>query len=237
MGKPFAITDDPSDAAGFAPAAGGDRPTLAGDAWHFLSNFLRHPRTIGAVAPSSRKLAEAMLPPVDFRAAKVVVELGAGTGAITGMIQERMGPGATLVAVELNPGAVERLRRRFQGIRVICDSAENLPQHLELLGHGPADCVISSLPWSSMTAALQVRLLASVAASLRPGGSFSTMAYLHARGSAAGRGFRAELERHFGGITSSKVVWANVPPAFVYYGQRAPHRPGAGAASAAKVQP
>jgi phospholipid N-methyltransferase len=46
------------------------------------------------------------------------------------------------------------------------------------------------------------------------------MAYLHASAYLAARKFRAELRRHFGEIERSKVVWANVPPAFVYYGRR-----------------
>jgi phospholipid N-methyltransferase len=220
MGKPYLITENPTEAAGFEAAPGSGHPSLAGDAWHFVSNFVRNPRTIGAVAPSSRKLAEAMLPPVDLRTAKVVVEVGAGTGAITGRIMEAIAPDAALIAIELNPDAVERLRRRFPRIHAICDSVEHLPQHLDLLGHGQADSIVSSLPWSTMTTDLQRRLLDSVVASLKPGGSFSTMAYLHASNSAAARSFKTELERHFGEITSSKVVWANIPPAFAYYGRR-----------------
>ena len=217
MGKPYSITETTTGAGGFAPAPGPGRPSSAGDAWHFLATFVRHPRTIGAVAPSSRRLAAAMLAAADLESAKVVVELGAGTGAITGPIRRRIGPHATFISMELNPGAVDRLRRRFRGIHVICDSAENLRLHLDLLGLQNADCIISSLPWSSMDAEVQRRVLESTAASLRPGGSFSTMAYLHASGYAAARHFRSELVRHFGRIESSKVVWANIPPAFVYH--------------------
>ncbi len=218
MGKPYSITETTTGAAGFAPAASPSRPSLAGDAWHFLSTFARHPRTIGAVAPSSRRLASAMLAAADLQSAGVVVELGAGTGAITGPIRERIGPHASFISMELNPGAVDRLSRRFRGIHVICDSAENLRLHLDILGIQNADCIISSLPWSSMNTDLQGRILDSVFASLRSGGSFSTMAYLHASGYASARHFRAGLVRRFGQIKSSKVVWANVPPAFVYHG-------------------
>jgi phospholipid N-methyltransferase len=179
-----------------------------------------HPKTIGAVAPSSRKLAEAMAPSAELQSARVVVELGAGTGAITGLIRERLRPDATFITLEMNPSAVDRLHRRFRGLHIICDSAENLRLHLDLLGHRHADCIISSLPWSSMDGDVQGRVLESIAASLRPGGCFSTMAYLHASAYPAARRFRADLRRHFSKITKSKVIWANLPPAFVYYGQR-----------------
>ena len=159
MGKPYSITETTTGAGGFAPAPSPSRPSSAGDAWHFLATFVRHPRTIGAVAPSSRRLAAAMLAAADLESAKVVVELGAGTGAITGPIRRRIGPHATFISMELNPGAVDRLRRRFRGIHVICDSAENLRLHLDLLGLQNADCIISSLPWSSMDAEVQRRVL------------------------------------------------------------------------------
>jgi phospholipid N-methyltransferase len=221
MGKSYSITETPTGAAGFSSVARRATPSFAGDAWHFLSTFARHPKTIGAVAPSSRRLAEAMAPALDLQSARVVVELGAGTGAITGLIRERIRLDATFLSVEMNPAAVDRLRRRFRGLHVICDSAENLRLHLDRLGHRHADCIVSSLPWSSMNADLQGRVLESIVASLRPGGCFSTMAYLHASGYASARHFRAEFGRHFGQITSSKVVWANLPPAFVYYGRKA----------------
>src|ERR1035438_3155191 len=221
MGKSYSITETDAGAADFTSVARRNRPSSAGDAWHFISAFVRHPKMIGAVAPSSRRLAGAMISAVDLRTAGVVVELGSGTGAITGPIRAGMGPHATFISMELDPGAVDRLTRRFRGLHVICDSAEFLRLHLDRLGHRHADCIISSLPWCSMDMDLQDRVLDSIVASLRPGGCFSTMAYLHASGYASARRFRAALVRHFGRVTSSKVVWANVPPALVYSGRRA----------------
>jgi phospholipid N-methyltransferase len=220
MDKSYSMTESPSGTAGFGRVGGQRRPSSAGDAWHFVSTFVLHPKITGAVAPSSRKLAEAMISGADLQNANLVIELGAGTGAITELIRERMKPNATLISLEMNSSAVDRLRRRFRGLHVICDSAENLRLHLDFLGHRHADCIISSLPWVSMGTDLQGRLLDSIVASLKPGGSFSTMAYLHASAYLAARRFKAELGRHFGEIKRSKVVWANVPPAFAYYGRR-----------------
>jgi phosphatidylethanolamine/phosphatidyl-N-methylethanolamine N-methyltransferase len=185
--------------------------------WHFISAFLRRPLTVGAVAPSSPALARAMVPPNDLKSAQIVVELGAGTGAITREIRQRIGLNTELAAFELHPDATGCLRKKFPGIHVIQDTAENLRQHLDRLGHRYADCIISGLPWSTMSDPLQSRILDAVLASLHPEGVFSAMVYLHSKGLPSSNKFKRKLEARFGRIAASPIVWANLPPAFVYY--------------------
>src|SRR6185503_18738237 len=69
----------------------------------FLKKFLRAPIQIGAVAPSSAGLAELITADIGLEQARLVVELGPGTGAFTGAIERRMRPDAKLVAVEVDP--------------------------------------------------------------------------------------------------------------------------------------
>jgi phosphatidylethanolamine/phosphatidyl-N-methylethanolamine N-methyltransferase len=185
--------------------------------WHFISAFLRRPLTVGAVAPSSPALARAMVPPLDLKSAGIVVELGAGTGAITQEIRHRIGLGTELAAFELHPDAVERLHKKFPDIEIIHDTAENLREHLDRLGHRFADCIVSGLPWSMMSDPLQSRILDAVLATLHPEGVFSAMVYFHAKGLPSSRKFKRKLEMRFARITASPIVWGNMPPAFVYY--------------------
>lgn len=185
--------------------------------WHFISAFLRRPLTVGAVAPSSPALARAMVPPVDLKSAQIVIELGAGTGAITQEIRHRIGLGTELAAFELHPDAIERLRKKFPDIHIIHDTAENMRPHLDRLGHRHADCIVSGLPWSTMSDPLQDRILDAVLASLHPEGVFSAMVYLHAKRLPSSAKFRRKLETRFARIASSSIVWGNLPPAFVYY--------------------
>jgi phosphatidylethanolamine/phosphatidyl-N-methylethanolamine N-methyltransferase len=189
----------------------------AEDYWHFFSAFVRRPRVIGAIAPSSKRLAEAMIPATNLKSARTVVELGAGTGAVTQTLRQRVGHRTNLIALELHDGSAGRLRQRFRDLHVITDTAENLRRHLDLLGYPSADCIISGLPWGSMSGDLQDRILAAVLASLKPGGIFSAMAYVHASGFSSSREFKRKLERNFGQVVASPIVWANLPPAFVYY--------------------
>ena len=50
---------------------------------NFLKEYIKHPRTVGAVAPSSRRLANGMMMPIDFENASCILEFGPGTGVFT----------------------------------------------------------------------------------------------------------------------------------------------------------
>jgi phospholipid N-methyltransferase len=52
--------------------------------------------------PSSRFLATKMLRNIPFDKAKVIVELGPGTGIFTEKIMQRLNPDTHLVVIELN---------------------------------------------------------------------------------------------------------------------------------------
>ena len=52
---------------------------------------------------------------------------------------------------------------------------------------------------------------------LKPGGQFVTFAYLQGLLLPAAKRFRGLLEQTFRQVTTSRVVWKNVPPALAYY--------------------
>ena len=68
----------------------------------FLKQFLKEKKMVGSIRPSSRFLTEKMLENVDFNSAKVIVELGPGTGVFTKKIIEKMAEDAVLLVFELN---------------------------------------------------------------------------------------------------------------------------------------
>ena len=49
----------------------------------FIAHFLKERKMVGAMAPSSKFLAKKMLARIAFDQAKVIVELGPGTGVFT----------------------------------------------------------------------------------------------------------------------------------------------------------
>ncbi len=191
-------------------------PTPLSDYWHFFVGFLRRPRTVGAVAPSSPQLSEVILEDCDLYNAHVVVELGAGTGAITSVIRERIGPRTDFLALEIDTQHVARLRDRFPDVRVCDESAEFLGDCLARHGHASADCIVCGLPWASMERATQERIMEQILATLKPGGQFCGFGYVHASWHPSARAFRRALRNHFPYVRISSIVWRNLPPAFAY---------------------
>jgi phospholipid N-methyltransferase len=192
------------------------RYTTPSDYWHFFVGFLRRPRSVGAVAPSSPHLSEVILEDCDLRAARVVVELGAGTGAITSVIRDRIGPHTNFLALEIDEQHVRRLRDRFPDVQVCNESAEYLCDCLARRGLAAADCIICGLPWASMTRSTQSRIMEEILAALKPGGQFCGFGYVHASWHPSARAFRRTLRSHFPRVRISSIVWRNLPPAFAY---------------------
>jgi phospholipid N-methyltransferase len=183
----------------------------------FFCEFARSPRKMGAIAPSSGALAEAMIHGMNLENARQVVELGAGTGAFTSIIARRLPDSARFMAMELNPRLAASLRQSFENqVHVVCDSAEELCRHLGRRSVGGVDAVISGLPWACFPEEMQRKTLREIRRALRPGGRFSTYAYAHAAWLSGGRKFRRELKRVFDKCEILPIVWRNLPPAFIY---------------------
>jgi phospholipid N-methyltransferase len=189
---------------------------LAVERIEFFRSFLREPGRVGALAPSSDELAEAILEGCDLRNARAVVEFGPGTGSFTRLILERIGPETTFFALELGPEHLRGLRRRFPGLKVHNDCAEKVQDYLTRHRAPKADCIISGLPWANMPSSLQDRILRTTVAALKPNGVFTAFAYAHAFWLPRARSFRRRLETLFPEVTIGRIVWRNVPPALVY---------------------
>jgi phosphatidylethanolamine/phosphatidyl-N-methylethanolamine N-methyltransferase len=190
----------------------------------FFQAFIREPASVGALSPSSRALAKAMIEGCPLQKADTVVEIGPGTGAFTGLIRERIGEKTTFITLELDAHNARSLKRRFPDLIVYNDSAERMPEYLALHGKQKANYIISGLPWASLPLGVQERVMDAVLTSLPADGVFTTFGYLHARWMPKAVQFRRSLELHFGGVETSPVVWGNLPPAFVYRCTRSKRR-------------
>ncbi len=186
----------------------------------FLNEFLSHPMTTGAIAPSSTYLAKAITGWVDFPNARFVLEYGPGTGVFTDYIASRLSPGARFAAIEINSRMAEMFRRRHPGLILIEDSVANVSRICGELNFKRVDCIICGLPWASFPASFQVQCLDQMMTVLRPGGQFVTFAYLQGLLLPPGRRFARLLPRYFSHVSRSRTVWLNLPPAFVYQCRR-----------------
>lgn len=190
----------------------------------FIERAVRKPNLVGAVAPSSPNLAREMAAVVPTSGNPVVVELGPGTGALSGAIAERLPAGGRQVAIELDAGMVEYLGAEMPWLEVIQGDAARLGELLADAGIDKVDAVVSGLPWSIFPAKLQHDILGQVGAVLAPGGAFTTFAYVHALGMAGAQQFRRRLDLSFDEVLTSRTVWRNVPPARIYVCRR-PRQP------------
>jgi phospholipid N-methyltransferase len=184
--------------------------------FEFFQAFIREPASVGALSPSSRALAFAMIDGFNLRRADTIVELGAGTGAFTAPILERIGKDTTFFAMELDRIHARGLKRRFPELTVYNDSAEKMLEYLALHQKDKADYIVSGLPWANIPPDSQERIMAEILDSLSDNGIFTTFAYVHARWLPKARQFRHALEQRFASVETSRVIWRNVPPAFVY---------------------
>ncbi len=53
------------------------------DVRDFIKQYIKNPKTVGAIAPSSEKLAYKMVEDINFLNASCIVEYGSGTGVFT----------------------------------------------------------------------------------------------------------------------------------------------------------
>jgi len=192
------------------------RPHRVGHSLTFFREFVRRPSSIGAIAPSSRHLAEAMVAHARAASARVILEFGAGTGSFTANLLHAMPPEARLVAIEHNPRLCDVLRRRFPDLCIVADSVEHAGRILQEQGLPAACCIVSGLPWASFDEDLQDRLLAATVDALRPQGRFVTFTYAHSLLLPAAKRFRRKIDGLFANVTTSRIVWRNLPPALVY---------------------
>ena len=84
----------------------------------FSRNFLKHPRMLGSVIPSSRFLVNRLLRQVDWSRARTIVEYGPGVGTITSHLLRRLGPDGRLVAIDTNRDFVRHLGRTLRDPRL-----------------------------------------------------------------------------------------------------------------------
>ncbi|SHL27575.1 Phospholipid N-methyltransferase [Pseudonocardia thermophila] len=186
----------------------------------FLKAALRGPGTVGAVAPSSPQLASVLVAVVPRTGTPTVVELGPGTGAVSGVIAQRLPPGGRHLAVELDPDLVGYLQRTHPELEVVHGDARDLTRLLAARGVRHADAVIGGLPWSLFDERTQRAVIGEVSRVIGETGAFTTFAYLHGMTLAAARQFRRILRGSFEEVLVSATVWRNVPPAFVYVCRR-----------------
>ena len=180
----------------------------------FFRGFMEHPRMVGSIIPSSRFTIRKMLAPVDWGKCRVFVEYGPGIGTFCRPVLSKMRGDAVYVAIDTNPLFVDYLKTSIRDKRfhAVHGSAADVEQILEDLGVGPADYVLSGLPFSTLPEGVAPAIAKSTHDVLAPGGGF--LAYQF---TAAVRDFS---KPHFDRIDAD-YEWRNILPCKLYWAWKA----------------
>ncbi|MCE0765653.1 methyltransferase domain-containing protein [Pseudonocardia kujensis] len=187
--------------------------------WAFLCRAVRRPHLFGSPAPSGRLLAAQLAGLLPDSGTPTVVELGAGTGALTERIHERLPAGSRLLAIELDEVLAARLAARLPGVDVRQGDAERLPALLAEAGIARAEAVVTSLPWTLLPGHRRDAVLDAIAAALTPEGMATAVLTRTALPNRA-RDLRRAFDARFTEVETMPVVWRNLPPAVLLVARR-----------------
>jgi phosphatidylethanolamine/phosphatidyl-N-methylethanolamine N-methyltransferase len=174
----------------------------------FGAELLSNPRPIGSAVPSSPFLARRMASYLPRAPRGYVVELGAGTGAITSALLKRGIPAEQIVCVERSETMVRLLKRRFPLVKIALGDAGDLRALLRaFLAREDLQVshVVSSLPLRSLPEIVVKSIISEIYAILPKDGKLVQYTYhLGKVPHTCLSGFKR---------IRTTVVWANVPPA------------------------
>lgn len=184
----------------------------------FAREFLRDPLHVAALFPSFGPLCRQAAAPLPESGDPVVLDLGAGTGQVTDVLQERLKGRGRHIAVELNPRMAEVLQERHPKVEVICDDAHAVVERL--LDEGVrVDLTVSGLPWL-VTAPKDRTIFRPLARLAAPGGAVTQLAHAWIRFFPTAKQVQRNLEATFEEVIVTRTVLANIPPAVVYVARR-----------------
>ena len=174
----------------------------------FFRQWLRSPKSMGSVIPSSRALARAVAAEVAWRPGQSVVELGGGTGAISQGLIDRGIPRDRLIVIELDGPLYGYLKERLTGCLVIQGDATRLDEILARHEVGEIGTVISGLPMVGMPDGFQKAIIDQGFKVMPPGSFMLQYSYSPIPPVPAAKfGLTAKIARY--------VLW-NFPPAAVW---------------------
>ncbi len=175
----------------------------------FCGEFIATPRAIGSLIPSSGWLARHIARQVPATDDGYVIELGAGTGAITRALEQELSNPERLVCVERSATLVGMLRRHFPERCIIEGDAGQLGELLrsQLGADMQVSHIVSSLPLRSLAPPLVAAISQEGQRLLPDSGRYIQFTYhIGDPGDSAPPGFRR---------LGTSRVWGNLPPARV----------------------
>ena len=178
------------------------------EAARFFRAWIDGPMVLGAIAPSGMALSAVVAQQVDPLSQGPVIELGPGTGSMTGALVNRGIDPKRLVLIEFNTTFCHFLSDRFKGSTVINGDACQMTKTFNQLHMAPAAAVVSGLPLYSRPQEERIRLVRDAFTVMAPGAPFIQFSYAPAS--------PIPLTLEDIDVHGLPLVWRNLPPARVW---------------------
>lgn len=181
----------------------------------FWAGLVKQGQT-GGIVPSQRFLIAKMIAPVPETYRGQVIELGAGTGALTLRLAARC-PAARILACEINPTLARDHRRNLAEaglsgrVELFAGPAANLLSELGKGGVQKPDFIISGIPLGNLGRAKALALIHTIHQALGEGGMY--IQFQHSLLD------RKKIRTSFSNLRTVPA-FLNFPPAVVYYARR-----------------
>jgi len=176
----------------------------------FIKQYITKPRSVGAILPSSRYLANKMIEEIDFDYAKYIVEYGPGTGVFTEKLVKNRTKGTLILLFEYNYEFYKGLKEKYKNepnMYIINDSAEYMDKYLKDYNIPRIDYIISGLPFASLPQGVSSTILGKTRKYLNENGKFITFQYTLLK--------KSFIKQYFDDICIKREV-RNIPPAYVF---------------------
>lgn len=177
---------------------------------NFFKEYLKNPRSIGAIAPSSKSLIQKITSTIDYNTCNCIVEYGPGTGVFTQNIIKHKKEETKFFVFETNYIFYNMLfnkYRYYKNVFIIYDSAENASLYLKKNNIDYADYIISGLPFTSLPQEVNSNILKETKKIMSNKSQFCLFQYTLLQ--------KKKLSFHFK-LIKQIFVLKNLPPAFVF---------------------
>lgn len=182
----------------------------------FSLEFLKNPIQIGSPFPSSQSFAKLMVDYAKLQSNSTIVELGPGTGSVTNQIIKQMPCDSLFFAIEINEILYKNFKNNYPETIIYHGTANDIKKYLKMHNRSQVDCIISAIPWATLSIDLQQELFSEIYDVIAPGGTFITIALLIGTFFSRGKKFKQLLDSNFQLVNRTPIVWKNLPPAIAY---------------------
>ena len=183
-----------------------------GDWVKFFGTWMRHPGAMGAIAASSPRYCDEMVAQSTIGIDGPILELGAGLGVVTRALLRAGVDPRRIVSIEYDPEFAEALKTRFPEVEIICGDGLDLTETLADRQDQRFASILFAIPIVRFPQDRRRALLDRYFERILPGGNLTQLSYSWVPP------VRPDPARYT--VSSSPVVWANLPPARVWVYRR-----------------